>query len=277
MKDINLMDNLFFNPDIEIIQMDKSSTNSNYLLKIEHEEYVLRVPHTDGKQEIKRDQEHAVLRAIAPLNLDVDMVYYDETSGYKVTHFLRDARNYENYSHSDKLTHVASMMKTLHSLQHAICFAFPLVDNINMYQATLSQPLYDLSSFAYILKQLSQIQIPAIVCHNDWRADNILFSNDKAYLIDYECAANNHPFFDIMSFFVENNIIDTTQREQFYNTYFEQFDPSLQKELNLWENIYNLYKCYWAMMMFEKENEDVYRTIANTHYEALLASTCVTV
>lgn len=52
-----------------------------------------------------------------------------------------------------------------------------------------------------------------VLCHNDLNSGNLVFLNQKLYLIDFEYAMLNDKFFDIASFASETL---TTKAEQTY-------------------------------------------------------------
>lgn len=49
MKAMDFLDTLFFDPDITIRDMHKGLTNQNFLLEMNQETYVLRIPRADSE------------------------------------------------------------------------------------------------------------------------------------------------------------------------------------------------------------------------------------
>ena len=49
MKAMDFLDTLFFDPDITITDMHKGLTNQNFLLNMNQETYVLRIPRADSE------------------------------------------------------------------------------------------------------------------------------------------------------------------------------------------------------------------------------------
>ncbi|MEI6736954.1 MAG: phosphotransferase [Pseudomonadota bacterium] len=47
---------------------------------------------------------------------------------------------------------------------------------------------------------------PVAACHNDLLAGNVLFGDTRAWLLDYEYAGNNDPFFDLANLSVNANL-----------------------------------------------------------------------
>ena len=89
------------------------------------------------------------------------------------------------------------------------------------------------------------------------------------YLIDYEYAGDNDPFFDVMSFVTEN---DLTQDEidRFIQAYFQRLPTEDEKkDLFNYQQFHNLLWCTWACMMFEARHDEVYLDIAKQKFKAI--------
>ena len=269
MKAMDFLDTLFFDPDLTLRDMHKGLTNQNFLLKMNQETYVLRIPRADCEHIVNRHHETMALEAIRDADIDVETIYYDEASGYKVTRYLPDAKTYRECEDPCKLERTAALMKRFHSLQKRVDADFEPIRLLQSYRSRIKQPLYDLTPYEDAVQEVYHLNNPQILCHNDWVDGNILFTKDKTYLIDYEYAANNDPLFDVMSFLSENQIEDSTLRERFYAVYFDEIDDTVRRHLDIWENFQNLLWCIWAMMMWESRHESVYRAIARDKYEAL--------
>lgn len=264
-----LLDTLFFSEDLQLQKLDKGLTNTNYLLQLDNTPCVLRVPRADSEQIVDRQQEALALQAIEGKGFDVDTLYFDAHSGYKLTRYLDDAKTYGECTRSDKLEAVAQLMRRFHELDAHIHTSFHPLEKLRQYRRHVSHPFYDLSGSDWLLSTFEQMPKQSCLCHNDWVDGNILFTKQRVYLIDYEYAADNDPLFDVVSFLSENQIYDQTQRERFYQAYFSHIDDKLRQRLALWEGFADRLWCTWAMMMWESRQEDIYKTIAKEKYEAL--------
>ncbi|MCR1980608.1 phosphotransferase, partial [[Clostridium] innocuum] len=107
MKAMDFLDTLFFDPDITIRDMHKGLTNQNFLLEMNQETYVLRIPRADSEHIVNRHHETMALEAVRDADIDVETIYYDEASGYKVTRYLPDARTYRECEDPCKLERTA--------------------------------------------------------------------------------------------------------------------------------------------------------------------------
>lgn len=269
MKALDFLDTLFFDPEITITDLKKGLTNKNYLLEMNNETYVLRVPQADSAHIVNRHNETMALQAVQDSGIDVETIYYDEASGYKVTVYLPDALTYQECNDPNKIERTAQLMKKFHSLNKTIDADFEPIALLKQYQSHIQSPLYDLSDYSHVVDKIQHLNNPKILCHNDWVDGNILFAGNKTYLIDYEYAGNNDPLFDVMSFISENQINDPALRERFYAVYFDEINDSIRKQLDLWEDFHNYLWCHWAMMMWESRHEEVYKKIAKDKFTAL--------
>lgn len=269
MMNLAFLDSLFFDKEFKLQDMKKGLTNKNYLIETNHQQYVLRVPCFDAAHIVNRQHETLALQAIEGSDIDVDLIYYDEISGYKVTRYLDQALTFDEYQGQDRIKRVAQLMRKFHHLEKQIGELFDPLAHYHDYCKHIKQPLYDIKSYEYILEEIQSFANSVCLCHNDWVAGNILFDQDKTYLIDYEYAADNDPLFDVMSFLSENNIYDPEDRACFYEYYFDKVTDTTMHQLTIWETYHNLLWCAWAMMMYESRHEECYRVIAKTKYEAL--------
>lgn len=251
-------------------KIDKGLTNHNYLLCIQNKQYIVRVPRADSDHIMNRKQEKIVQQICH--SLDVETVYFNEDSGLKITKYYPHLSEYDECPYEDKIERCALLMKRLHALPK-VSFSFDPFSTLENYKAHVKHPLYDLQKYEQLAQQIKHCEHEVVLCHNDWVSGNILFGEERDYLIDYEYAANNDPLFDVISFLSENQIFDPLLRERFYAVYFPSLDEETRNKLYLWEVFQNVLWCYWAMMMYESRNENIYAKIAKDKYDAMQRNT----
>lgn len=260
-----LINDVFNTAEYELSDLNKGLTNKNYLLNISGEKYVIRVPFDTRERIVIRHNEKLASKEVG--EFDVPVIYYDEHSGIKITKFLDDVKDFNEYQGEDKIERCAQLLKQLHK-KPLIDADFDPVGTLLRYKSNISNPVIDLSHYDYILEIILNLETEITLCHNDLVAGNILYSDDKTYLIDYEYSANNDPLFDVMSFISENNIMEE-DRERFYSAYFDEINDEIRRKLYLWEAFHNILWCNWAMMMYEIRKEKIYKQIIKGKYEAL--------
>ena len=134
---------------------------------------------------------------------------------------------------------------------------------IEFYKSKIKECILSFPNEENFLEALKKEYKPNTLCHNDFVQGNILYSDTKDYLIDYEYAAKNDYRFDIASFFSENNIHYIDQRDQFYQTYFDgEIDPMIDVQVQAFERMEDILWGYWANMLYEQRGEQIYFDIA---------------
>lgn len=260
-----IIEELFKEQPYSLTKFNKGLTNQNYILNVNNDTYVVRIPYPD-QHFINRKQEEIVSQLVT--SLDSETIYFNSDTGIKITKYIEDAKDYEICCDSDKIERCAHLVKALHKLP-CVDFNFDSYKQLQTYKSRVNTPLYDLSDYEYAIEHIQHKPYVATLCHNDLVHGNILYTKNKDYLIDYEYASNNDPLFDVISFLGENQIFDNTLRERFYHVYFEDKDIPYE-ELEIMEVFQNVLWCYWAMMMYEIHHEDIYKDIAKDKYEALI-------
>ncbi len=255
---------------LTLIDTKKGLTNHNYYFEYDNQAYMLRLPRHDCNTIINYQNEAKALNLIKPLDIDVELIYYNEESGLKITKYLADALTYEEINDELKIVEVAKLMKKLHQANLKINCEFNPLSMFKHYQELAHNTLYDFPKLDIVLQEVSKVKREHVLCHNDWVNGNILFANKRVYLIDYEYAADNDPYFDVISFLSENQIYNEELRKLFYETYFDDFNESILNDLNYWELFADALWCHWALMMYESRHENIYLEIAKQKHDAYL-------
>ncbi len=259
---------LFNNNVTSITLTDKGLTNQNWLVESKDEFFMVRIPYQDSEHIVFRQHEKAAIDLVYRQSLDVETVYYNEKTGIKITKYVKDLLTFNEYSGKDKCYRVGRLMKKFHSLNVISGFLFDPVQRLNQYKAQIKNRIFTFDDeYTYI--HFIQNQLDGFtLCHNDWVAGNIGFSTTRDYLIDYEYAGDNHPYFDVTSFLSENQIFEKTARTNFYVAYFSELpDSQTLDRLHHFEMFHHILWCHWAMMMFESRKEDIYRKIAQDKFD----------
>jgi len=265
-----LIQTLFKSDTYQLEPYPKGLTNLNFLLSIEGQKYIIRTPRSDSHQIVNRSHEANALELIKPLDLDVPTIYYNPQNGIKISSTIEGFLDFNDYHGQDKIQRTALLMRKLHSLQTISGFQFNPVERYLQYRQYVKKPLVNDKDANHIISIIKSLDYTPTLCHNDWVAGNIGFTPERDYLIDYEYAGDNDPYFDVMSFISENEL-NQDEIDQFLSAYFDH--PLSQKEkdrLFAYQQLHNLLWCTWAMMMFESRHEAIYQVIAQLKYEHLI-------
>jgi thiamine kinase-like enzyme len=259
---------LFNNEVTSITLTDKGLTNQNWLVGSKGEFFMVRIPYQDSEHIVSRQHEKAAIDLVYWQSLDVETVYFNEQSGIKITRYVDDLLTFDEYSGKDKYYRVGRLMRKFHDLNVRSGFLFDPIQRLNQYKTQIKNKIFILEDEDKYHHFIENQREGFTLCHNDWVAGNIGFSSMRDYLIDYEYAGDNHPYFDVTSFLSENQIFDDTARKEFYTAYFSKLpDENTLQALHFFEMFHHILWCHWAMMMFEFRNEEIYRKIAQDKYD----------
>lgn len=256
----------------KVLQLElfpKGLTNQNFKVITAQGSYILRWPRLDQERIVFRAHEAQALKLIQKAQLDVETMAFDVNTGIKVTRYIPELMTFTDYHGPDKMERTASLMRKLHALNTRIGVSFDPIARYRQYASHVSHPMVDPKKAEAIVDRIAQLNRPQTLCHNDWVAGNICFSPTQDYLIDYEYAGDNDPFFDVMSFITENKLTDD-EKLRFMLAYFgRDWTDDEKMILYAYGDFHNLLWCTWACMMHESRQETVYLEIAKSKYDAL--------
>ncbi len=125
-------------------------------------------------------------------------------------------------------------------------------------KTAICKQLVNLDPYEKNLDYLKLQPTELFLCHNDLNSGNLVFLNQKLYLIDFEYAMLNDKFFDIASFASETL---TTKDQQTY--WFNLFNLTSQQQEKVLSLIYyqNILWIYWANYMYEQTKQKIFLKI----------------
>ncbi len=254
-------------PIERITYIETGLTNDNYLVDIGRKQIVIRIPKVGNELIFDYRVEAKVLNLIKPLKLEPNLYLFDPKTGVKITEYIPTTKHFA----PQYIEEAADLIRKLHQSKQTIGIPFKLVEEFEKYRAATKQNFHDLSLATDYLYRADQYDDERILCHNDLVEGNFLFTPaQEHYLIDYEYARDNDPFFDLMSFITENDIQDLTLRDRFYRRYFGR-TPTIEEYLKLrdFEAAHHVLWCQWGMMMHGMHGDKIYREIADLKYRRL--------
>lgn len=193
---------------VEIEAIKKGLTNTSFKFECKGKKYVYRHPGIGTEEYIHRSSEEFSMKVAKKLQLDDTYIYMHPTEGWKISHYIEDARNLDYHNREDVCKALA-MIKQLHDANIKSEFDFNIkratlefiekisargrndfADFEELYQTMLK--LYDLTEKDGVEKRL---------CHCDCYDPNFLVDkNGKMYLIDWEYSGNDDPANDLGTF-----------------------------------------------------------------------------
>ena len=262
-----LVKKVFHTSKFTLELLDKGITNYNYLLTINEDRYIVRIPKIQGI--FDRVYENEVLQRIIPLDIDITPFYFDIDTGIKITPFIKDLHEFTSYRHHSKIEKTANILRKLHEANIQTGKRFNPLGKLELYQNNIVNKRYPYQEFKSIQTIVENYKCSEVLCHNDLVAGNICFNSNRTYLIDYEYAGDNDPLFDVMSFITENEL--TNKQEDDFLLYYFKNQPSneTRRALDMWRDFHNLLWLSWSNMMYDQTHEEIFLIIAEQKYQAL--------
>lgn len=177
-------------------------SNYTYLVYVKDEPYTIRIIGDGGEVLVNPKTEKIHLQLIKPLNINSELLYLDTQTGVKVSKYLEGIPLSVDMDDSD-YPKVAAALKSLHKAKLP-GEDYALKTRLRHYEKQLKRPpsmLYYALKMQW-LKMYDDyfIHLPKVFCHGDAQRSNLVKSGDKIYLLDWEFAGLNDPFYDIASF-----------------------------------------------------------------------------
>lgn len=266
MKKETIVQNIFHEEPQNFVYIESGLTNDNYIVTLNQRKVVLRIPRKENEGLFDYALESEILNKIKDLDLEPKLLYYNKITGVKCSEYIQNAKTFEPMY----MKRAATLIKRLHESQISSGKTFDIKEKFNQFKNKIINPIFD-TTFAH--GYIDSLVLENItLCHNDLVEGNLIFTDSKDYLIDYEYAADNDPLFDVMSFITENDIVDIDLRQEFYLEYFGSLpDATTQKRLDHFEIVHHVLWCEWAMMMYELYQKPIYHEIAALKYQRLVA------
>lgn len=237
--------------------LNEGISNTSYLI---NNEFVMRIK--SSKHDIFNlpSNEGIVIEKLSGQDFVEEVIKFDMHNGNKLSKFIPNTTRLSNPPTKLEAEKVAKLLKKLHSLDIKINHWFSPFERIEFYKKGCKSEI-DPEYEKLIIEKSKKIYeaYPLILSHNDIVKGNLLYKEDKLYLLDYEFAGLNIYLFDLASFISENNIIDEEVIEHFLKSY----GNVKRCELNTIIKMENILWYYWAKFNYMRTKRKVYLAIAN--------------
>lgn len=217
------------NDDIEEIFPAGGMTNKNYLVNITGDKYILRMPGNGTESMINRVNEKHNSTLANELDLDTDILYFDEVSGIKISKLIEDAEtiNSQTAKREENMELIASILRKLHNSGVEFKNEFNVFKEVEKYEYLLEKAKgknFDdykevRDKVMNLENELEILGIDLRPCHNDTVPENFIKGKDSIYLIDWEYSGINDPMWDLAAHIIECDF-DEDEEELFLQKYF---------------------------------------------------------
>ena len=240
-------------------------TNESYFATVAGKKYVVRLPGKGTEVLIDRSIEKENLTFGTKLGINPAFVYFDETSGIKISHAIEAATPLTQATARDahifhKLIH---LFQTLHETDDVMSNRFDLFQKINEYEqlafaanSVTLQQIVPLRSEIHALQQVYEsydivdVEAP---CHMDSVIINILQDKtDNLYLIDWEYSGMFDPLWDIATLILSLELNE--EEEHYFLTNYFRREPTVD-ELQRLHLLKIFLDYYWSLWYIYKETQ----------------------
>ena len=226
---------------VEVSPLSGGLTNENYLVDVEGERYVMRVPGQSTELlSIDRDNEVHNTTAAAETGVGPRVLEHVPGLDAMVLEFLPGATmSAETLQSVHMARRMAESFKRLHSARRfkQDFNMFRLIEYylriVNEHDVTIPHGYRDrLPVVAEIERAVNVHSLPAVSCHNDLLCENFIDDGTSLRIVDYELSGNNDPCFDLGNT-AQEAIFNDDLREILCEAYFGHADPRQLARMNL--------------------------------------------
>ncbi len=261
-----------------ITQVENGITNFNYLI---NNAYIFRKINPNRDQSLSFKDEKEVIKLLEKMPFTEKVLYFNEEDGTKISRYIHFSRSYKDTPTREQLFLVAKLIRKFQKLNLKVSFEYDAIKKLELYKAVLNQDNNkEFIPVVYENKVISEYEkisklYPLVLSHNDLVKNNILFTFNKVYFIDWEYAGMNNALFDVASFISENNLNDE-QKEYFLKiVYGAKLNNLLTKRINLVTKFQDILFYYRALYSFKLNHRDIYKKIADEKFNKIKATNFV--
>ena len=184
-----------------VMRLEGGMSNYTYVVECQGKKYTYRVPGKFAEKFVDRDEEWANIQEVDRLGLNNVTTYVEIRSGEKLAEYVEgtimsttDIVSYNEMS--------VKAMKKIHNsdMKFNDYNAFGRLDDYERYCREMGfthpQEYLDLRAKLEAIRKLFG-QLPSVPCHCDYQPTNLVINGDKLYVLDWEFAGMNDPFYDI--------------------------------------------------------------------------------
>lgn len=197
-KALNIEEN-----DIKIVKrLLGGMSHFTYHIQAKDIDYTIRLIGKAGNLYVDRVEELENIKRIIPLGLNNETVFFDTKTGVKIAKYIPGTVLTE-LDIMDHLPKIAQTLKKLHNSKIEPFKDYELKKRLERYESYIncrSEKYLELKSKWFQMYEEVYQKYPKVFCHNDAQRSNMVRANNQLYLLDWEYAALNDPYYDIASF-----------------------------------------------------------------------------
>lgn len=239
---------------IEVRPLHGGITNRNFVVKVDEREYVIRIP-GERTELLGIDRAHEAEAAVRAAELGIGPAVAGELPavGTLITDLVPGS-HLEGTAFVERLGDVVALLERFH-VSGPLRGAFPIHRVVEWHGRDAANHGVTPPAIYERLHQHSQrieaafavSPVPTVPCHNDLLPGNVLFGEDRVWLLDFEYAGNNDAFFDLGNLSV-NCGLDPAGDERLLELYFGSVTRSRWARLQLMKMMSEFREGMWAVV-----------------------------
>ncbi|MDH3709181.1 MAG: phosphotransferase family protein [Cyclobacteriaceae bacterium] len=213
--------------------LEGGMTNTNFKVCHKGEYYVVRIGTDIPEHGVMRFNENAASLAAYKAGISPEVIHH-EPGALVIRYIHGETLKAHDVRENDTLTDILQLLKTCHTeiprhLRSAV-LTFWVFQVNRFYLTTLSEIAsnnkgFDKSELARLMEINVQLEsevgkVNIVFCHNDLLASNIIRTDKRLWLIDWEYAGFNSPLFDLSNL-AFNNGLSINQELEMLGSYFD--------------------------------------------------------
>ena len=188
----------------EISELD-GITNTSYLVNVENDKYVLRIP-GNNPDVINRSAEKQNTKKAQECGLTLPYLIFDEDTGIKISKFY-DIYTYKSSDFKNENMRKEAFKKLFDLHNSGLVFEknfspFNVFNEIADISNSLEKEAREVGF--EIVNKIKEIGINNSPCHQDLYSGNFVIYKNQTYLIDWEYSSMGDKFFDYADLFWQN-------------------------------------------------------------------------
>ena len=184
-----------------VMRLEGGMSNYTYVVECQGKKYTYRVPGKFAERFVDREEEWANIQEVERLGLNNVTTYVEIRSGEKLAEYVEGTIMSTTDVVSYNAMSVAALKKIHNSdLKFKDYNGFGRLDTYQNYCIetgfVIPQEYLDLRKKLESIRD-AHANVPKVPCHCDYQPTNLVISGDKLYVLDWEFAGMNDPFYDI--------------------------------------------------------------------------------
>ncbi len=234
--------------EINVIKkLEGALSNNMYLFEVDNKKYTFRIPGKNGNLLVDRENELKVINRVKDLSINVDLVYFNEVTGYKISAYIDGNHINSDNLDDNLLMTVSNVLKKIHSIDGDNIKPYNKKSRLKKYEDlsikegfTHSEKYHRIKE-EYISLNEEIINCKQVLSHGDFMIGNIVLNDNNVFVLDWEFSAINDPYYDIACFGNQNFdlalrllevYVDNPTKDDYKRLYINRLYQCLQ-----WHNV----------------------------------------